>query len=272
MQAFLHHPAVQGGVVPFIVALLAALLFKPLRLSGLALAIALAASMFLGGDFHLEPLTSLRKILWLAIAAAGAGIALTHLRAAWMRPLLSLLSGIAVLWVAWLILRNQPLLHELLWGAAGALYAAWMVFWTDKLRDKSVRAGSAGLGLGLGMGVSILFGGYISLGVYGIALGAASGAFLLIQMVTNKRIACGPAFSLPLSLVTGLGGIYGVLAVQTPWYVLAVLAAIPLAALHVPVADKFHNAVQAVLLSAATLALAGVAVFLTWRVTGSPPI
>lgn len=272
MQAFLHHPAAQGGVVPFAVALLAALLFKPLRLSGLALAFALAASMYLGGDFHLEPLTSLRKILWLAIAAAGAGMALTYLRAAWMRPLLAVLSGTAVIWVAWLILRNQPLLHKLLWGAGGAIFAAWLVFWMDKLRDKSLRAGSAGLGLGLGMGVSVLFGGYISLGVYGIALGAASGAYLLIQMATNKRLSCGPAFTLPLSLVAGLGGVYGVLAVQTPWYVLALLAAVPFAALHAPVPEKFHNAVQAVLLSAATLALAGVAVFLTWRVTGAPPI
>lgn len=272
MQAFLHHPAVQGGLIPFIVALLAALLLKPLRQSGLALALALAASMYLGGDLLLFPFTSLRKILWLSLAASLAGVALNYLRAAWMRPLLAVLSGAAVVWVAWLILRNQPLLHKLLWGASGAVYAGWMVFWMDELRDKPVRAASAGLGLGTGLGASMLYGGYISLGVYGIALGAASGAYLLIQMIANKRLACGPAFTLPLSLVVGLGGAFGVMAVQTPAYILMLLAAIPIAALHVPASDRLHLSLQAVLLSAATLALAAVAVFLTRWVTGPLPI
>ena len=36
MQEILNHPAVQGGVAPFVVGLVATLLFAPARLAGLA--------------------------------------------------------------------------------------------------------------------------------------------------------------------------------------------------------------------------------------------
>jgi hypothetical protein len=72
---------------------------------------------------------------------------------------------------------------------------------------------------------------------------------------------------LPLSLIAGLTGCLAVLTVKLPWYVLAVLAAIPLAA-KLPVSEKSAVWLQAILLSAATVAFAAGAVYLSWRING----
>lgn len=273
MQELLHHPAIQGGLIPFGAALLAALLLKPLRLSGLAVMLGFVAAVYLDHGFSLEfsSLKTAHKIVWLGIMAAVAAIPLALLSTAWVRPLLAAAGGASALWIALRILEQQQMAHLFLWGAGIAFYAGWLVFWMDKLHDQPVRAGSAGLALGLGTGLAVLFGGYLSLGMYTVSLGAAAGAYLLIQMITNSHLPCGYAFTLPLSLVAGLSGSYGVLSVELPWYALLPLAAIPPAAKIIPVSDKAVVWLQSILLSAATLACAAGAVFLTWRVAGAPP-
>ncbi len=272
MHELLHHPAVLGGLVPFGAALLAAVLLKPLRLSGLAVILGFAATVYLDNGFSLNfsSLTTVQKIVWLGAAAAAIAIPLGFFNTALMRPILAAAGGASVLWIAQRILQQQQLAHMFLWGAGIALYAGWLVYWMDKLHDQPARAGSAGLALGLGTGLAVLFGGYASLGMYGTALGAAAGAYLLIQVITNSPLPCGVAFTLPLSLVAGLAGSYGVLSVQLPWYALLPLAAIPLAA-RIPVSEKSALWLQSGLLSVATLACTAGAVYLTWRVAGAPP-
>lgn len=273
MQELLHHPAVLGGLIPFGVALLAAVLLKPLRLSGLAVILGFAATVYLDNGFSLNfsSLKTSHKIVWLGTVAALAAIPLTLLNASWMRPLLAAAGGASALWVAQRILEQQQLAHMFLWGSGIALYVGWLVLWMDKLHDQPARAGSAGLALGLGTGLAALFGGYASLGMYGVALGAAAGAYMLIQMITNNRLPCGYTFTLPLSLIAGLAGSYAVLSVELPWYALLPLAAIPLAAQIIPVSEKAALWLQSTLLSVATLACAAGAVYLTWRVAGAPP-
>ncbi len=270
MHELLHHPAVQAGLVPFGVALLVAVLLKPLRLSGLAVILGFAATVFLNHGFSFEFSSLKTKIVWMGVAAAVTAVPLALFSAGWVRPLLAAGGGACALWLFQHLLQQQPLAHMFLWGAGIALYAGGLVFWMDKLHDQPVRAGAAGLGLGLGTGLAVLFGGYASLGLYGVALGAAAGAYLLIQMITGGRLPCGYAFTLPLSLIAGLSATYGVLSVNLPWYALLPLAAIPLAARFTPVSDRAAVWLQSILLSAATLACAAGAVFLTWRVAGAP--
>jgi hypothetical protein len=270
LHELLQDPAVQGGLVPFGVALLAAVLLRPLRLSGLAVALAFAATAYLHSGFSFEPLNATRKIVLLGLAAPVVAILATLFNAAWVRPLLTAAGGASAIWMAQGILQRQPLDHMFLWGAGVALYVGWMVFWTDKLHDQPVRAGSAGLALGLGTGFAALFGASATLGIYGIALGVAAGTFLLVQMITN-RLPCGYTFTLPLSLIAGLVGCQGVLGAELPWYALLPLAAIPPVAHIVPVSEKGALWLQSILLSAATLVCAAGAVFLTWRVAGAPP-
>ena len=148
--------------------------------------------------------------------------------------------------------------------------AAWLVFWMDGLQDAPVRAGCAGMALGLGTGGAALLGGTALLGQFGLAVGAAAGAYLLIQMISNSGLPCGRSYTLPLSLISGLIGCLAALSTQLPWYALVPLAAIPVVA-KIPLSEKTALWVQSLLLSVVTLSCAAGAVYLTWRVAGAPP-
>ena len=275
LQELLNHPAIQSGLAPFVAALLVAELLQRLRLSGLSIIAGFAATVFLASNFSVDPLTASRKIVWLGIAASMVGVLLAGFNlsgvngSVW-RPVLSILSGAAAIWVGLPILQHQALNVALQWGVGCALFVTWLVFWMDGLHDTSVRAGSAGMALGLGAGGAALLGGSGLLGQFGLAVGAAAGAYLMIQMVGNRRLPCGRSYTLPLSLITGLVACVAVLTTQLPWYALIPLAVIPLAA-KIPVSEKLMLWVQSLLLSAATLSCAATAVYLTWRVAGAPP-
>ena len=126
------------------------------------------------------------------------------------------------------------------------------------------------MALGLGTGGSALLGASALLGQFGLALGAAASAYLLLQTITNSRLPCGRSFTLPLSLIAGLIGCLTVLTAQLPWYALFMLAIIPLAA-KIPVPEKMGLWLQSLLLSIATLTCAAGAIYLTWYVAGAPP-
>jgi hypothetical protein len=187
------------------------------------------------------------------------------------RPVLSTAGACAAVWVALRVLQQHPLGESMQWGAGCALYVGWVVYWMDGLRDAPVRAGSAGMALGMGTGVAALFGASALLGQFGLALGAAAGACLLIQMVSNSPLPCGRSYTLPLSLIAGLTGSLATLTAQLPWYALPALAAIPVVA-KIPVPDKWALRLQALLLSVVSLVCAAGAVYLTWRVAGAPPL
>ena len=228
MHEWLNLPAVQGGLAPFAAALIVAELFQRMRLSGLAIIAGFAATVYLVSDFSFEPLTATRKIVLLGLLSAGLALPLMLLKPIWLRPALAATCGAAAVWVTASILQPQELSPMLLWGVGCALYVGWLVFWMDGLSDASLRAGSAGLGLGIGSGGATLFGASALLGEFGFALGAAAGAYLLIQMITNAPLPCGRIYTLPLSLIAGLAACLAVLTAQLPWYVLPVLAIIPL--------------------------------------------
>lgn len=271
MHALMNHPAVQGGLAPFLVALIAAELFQRLRLSGLAVIAGFATTVYLVSGFAFEPLTATRKIVLLGLAASILGALLSWLAPRWARTALAIAGGVAALWMADRILQYQTIPNMLLWGAGCAFYTAWLVYWMDELQGDAVRAASAGLALGLGSGLAALFGASALLGLFGLSLGAAAGAVLLILMVTGSSLPCGRSFTLSLSLIAALSACLGVLTAELPWYALPLLAAIPLAA-KIPVPAKSALWLQSLLLSAATLLVAAGAVYLTWRVAGAPPI
>ena len=270
MQELLNHPAVQSGLAPFVAALITAELLQRMRLSGLAIIAGFVVTVYLVSDFSLSPLTTTRKIIWLGIASSLAGIALGFFNWSVWRPILTVAAAAAAIWVGLRVLQQPPLDMAMQRGIGCALYLAWLVFWMDDLRDDSVRAGSAGVALGLGSGTAVLFGGSALLGQFGLSLGAAAGAYLLIQMISNSRLPCGRSFTLPLSLISGLIASFAVLTTQLPWYALLPLAAIPLAA-KIPAPEKRALWVQSLLLSLVALVCAAASVYLTWRVAGAPP-
>jgi hypothetical protein len=132
------------------------------------------------------------------------------------------------------------------------------------LREDPVRAGAAGLGLGLGAGVAAILGASAVYGLHGIALGAGSGAFLLVQMLTNRRSTAGAALTLPLAVTAGLLAAGAAVLAKLAWYAIVPLALIPLA-VRLPVPAKGPVWLQAILASLYALALAALAWTLAWK-------
>ncbi|MBI3481326.1 MAG: hypothetical protein HY016_13390 [Nitrosomonadales bacterium] len=272
MQELFNHPAVQAGLAPFLVALITAELFQRVKLSGLAIIAGFAVTVYLASDFTIEPLTASRKIVLLGLIAAAAGLLLSFLQASWTGPFLAVLGGAAAIWTAQRILQqqSQPAVM-LLWGTGCAAYVAVLIWSMDKLAHEPLRAASAATALGIGTGAAALVGASALLGQFGLALGTAAAAHLLIQMITNQSLPAGRSFTLPLALIAGLTGCIAVLSAKLLWYALPILAAIPLAAWLMPL-PKQSPRIQGLLLTMLTCAFAGGAIYVTWRVAGDVPL
>jgi hypothetical protein len=271
LQELLNNPAVQAGLAPFLVGLIAAVFFRRIELSGLAIITGFAITVYLASDFTFEPLTSVRKIVLLGLISAVLALLITLLNLRRFGSLLPLLGGAAAIWTVLRILQQQPTQAILLWGAGCAAYVAILVWGMDKLSDKEpLRAATAASALGIGTGGASLVGASALLGQFGLALGAAAGAHLLIQMITNKPLPTGRTFTFPLAMISGLTGCVAVLGAQLPWYTLPILAAIPFSAWFAPL-PKLSVRMQSLLLSILTFAFAVGAIYVTWRVAGDVP-
>lgn len=271
MQELLNNPAVQAGLAPFLAGLITAVLFRRIKLSGLAIIAGFAITVYLASDFTVEPLTSVRKIVLLGLISAVLAPLLSLLNLRLLGSLLPLLGGAAAIWTVLRILQQQPTQVIMLWGASCAAYVGILVWGMDKLSDKEPqRAASAASALGIGTGGASLVGASALLGQFGLALGAAAGAHLLIQMITNKPLPTGRTFTFPLAIISGLTGCVAVLGAQLPWYTLPILVAIPFAAWLAPL-PKLSVRMQSLLLSLLTFAFAVGAIYATWRVAGDVP-
>jgi hypothetical protein len=270
MEDFLGNPAVQGGVAPFVVGLIVVAILGRAKLGGLAVVAALAVCVHLASGLTFTPLTALRKLVLLSLVAPVVGIAIDFvLRTG--RTLTAVIAGACgalTVWVFWSVLQQKPAAEAALLGGGTAVFTAWVVAWTMDLAGQPVRAGAAALMLGLGAGIAAILGASALLGLYGIAIGAGAGAFLLVQMLTGRRIAAGATLALSASLAAGLVAAAALVLAQLPWYALLPLGMIPLAA-RLPASDRLPVWAQAFIVSAYGLAAAVVAFVLTWR--AAPP-
>lgn len=266
MDEWLSHPAVQGGIAPFAVALVATLLLRPFNLAGLAVAIGFGATAYLLNGLAFEPLTATRKIIVAAGAATLIGIvvdvAARSVRAAGIA--LAIAFGAVAVWVFWTVLAQKAPLEAVRLALIPVLAVAVTVALTHALREDSVRAGAAGLGLGLGVGVAAILGASAVYGLYGIALGAGSGAFLLVQMLTNRRATAGAALTLPLAVAAALLAAGAAVLAKLAWYAIVPLVLVPLA-VRLPVPAKGPVWLQAIVASVYALALAALAWTLAWK-------
>ena len=271
MQELLSHPAVQAGLAPFLAALITAELFRRIQLSGLAIIAGFALTIYLVSNFTLEPLTATRKIVLLGLISAALGLLLSLIRLPWFSFLLPILGATAAVWTVLGVIMHQTPQVMLLWGAGCAAYVATLVWGMSGLEHASPRAASAAAALGIGTGGAALFGASALLGQFGLALGAAAGAHLLIQIFTNKTLPAGHVFTLPVAMIAGLTGCVAVLNAQLPWYVLPVLAFIPFVPRLVPLHGKSVR-IQGQAYTLLMSVCAGGAIFLTWQVAGGIPL
>lgn len=272
MDELFQNPAVQAGVVPFIAALVAAGLFMRTRFLGLAQIVGFAALIALAIGFSFESLTSTRKLVLVGLFTL-VPLLLLELKDWSTRPVaragVALLAGLAGVWVALRVLQQKETATALLAGAASALYLAALVESTLRVGSDTVRGAAAGLVLGLAGGALALLGASALLAQMGIAVGAAAGATLLVQMIAGKRSPTGATLSLPASVVAGLVGLLAVFTGSLPWYCLLPTLAIPWAARLVPAGSR------PVWLTAFLTALAAfipllLALGLAWFTAGTP--
>jgi hypothetical protein len=273
MEELLGHPAVQGGVAPFIVGLLVVLLLQWMRLGGLVVVAAFATAVWFIAGFTFSPLTATRKLILLGFCAPAVGMlvdfAFKPNRAG--MALLAVGAGAAAMWVFWPVLAHREGWQLAEFGGAATLATIVMVGCGQMLlAGDGLRAGAAGLGAGLGVGVASIMAASATYGLYGISVAAGSGAFLLVQMVRGKPIAAGATFTLPAMLLCALIGSGAMILAQLPWYSLAVIALVPFGA-RLPVPGRAPAWGRAVLLSLYTFVIAGIACFLAWHSTGGTP-
>lgn len=272
MEEFFSHPAVQGGVAPFVVGLVLAGLLYRLRLGGLALIGAFFTAVYFVAGFALTPLTATRKIFLLSLAAPVVGILVdfafkpTRLGGA----ALSVAGAACALWVFWPLLADKQASEAWLQGGTITVSVAFLLATGTLIATDSIRSGSSGLALGLGAGITAILGASATYGLYGIALGAGAGAFLLVQMLTGKKCAAGATFMLPATFIAGLLGAGAMMLAKVPWHALLVLALIPLAT-SLPAPRKAPVWAQAVLLSLYGFVAAGIAFFLSWHSGSATP-
>jgi len=270
LQALLNHPAVQAGFAPFLVALITAELFQRIKLSGLAIIAGFAVTVFLASSFSFDPLTSTRKVVLLGLISASLGLLVNYVRINSLNMLLPAIGAAAAIWVVIRIIQQHPVQTMLLWGSGCAAYVAILIWSMDSMENDSLRSATAATALGMGTGASALFGASALLGQFGLALGSAAAAPLLIQFVSNRTLQTGRTFTLPLALIAGLTGSLAVLSARMPWYALPILAVIPIAMMVAPLPKKSMR-IQIMLLTLLSFAIAGGAVYATWQSAGDVP-
>lgn len=233
MQEFLGNPAVQGGVAPFVVALVAALALAPLRLGGLAVISAFAVCMYLVSGLQFTPLTATRKLFLVALGAAALGPVTDF----GFKPTrlgtiaLALAAAAAAIWVFWPVILLKGDQRSWLFGGLTALSVAFAVGAANaRLTGDGLRASASALALGLGAAVSAFLAASLSYALYGLALAAAAGGFLLPQMLRGKAAFAGATLTLPATIIGMLIACGAMLLAQLPWYSVIVLSFIPVAA------------------------------------------
>lgn len=271
MNDLLHNPAVQAGVAPFVVALVATVMLQRTRLFGLAIGAGFLTVVFLALGFSLESMTSVRKMIVSGVAAALLVLVIEAAKLdakPVIRAVLAAAAAAAAIWVIWRVLQQLETKGLLVAGAGAVIYMAALVESGNRIGSDSVRSASAALMLGLASGVLALLGASALLAQVGIAVGASAGAVLLVQMLTGKYAPTGWTLALPANVIAGLVGLLAVFTGGLTWYSLIPTLAIPWATWVVPT-GKYPVWLTAFLSALAALVPMLLAVAIAWFTAGS---
>ncbi|HSA90544.1 MAG TPA: hypothetical protein VLF42_11660 [Burkholderiales bacterium] len=244
----------QAGLAPFLAGFLVALVLFKLRLGGLA-----AVAGFCTAAWLMGLLDSKHRLVLLALAAPALGLAADFaFHAGRMTAyVLGAAFGGAALWAFSAAIMQKPPVQAFIVGGGIVLFVAWTVAFTASLHANSVRGGAAALGLGLGAGfAALLSGGPFS--YLGIALGAAAGGFLVLQMLLGQRIDAGLVFCLAAGVQGALVAAAALTLGRLDWIALAILGAVPIVA-RIPLPTRWPVWGQTLLASLYTLACGGAA-------------
>jgi hypothetical protein len=259
MEELLRNPWIQGGLAPLLAGIAAALVFYPLRVSGLAAAFGFFAAVYLTGQLEFE-----KKLFLLAAAAALLGalvdVAFRPTRKAGL--VLGLVFGIAACWIFIFLIGRMPAQRIALYAMGlGALVAASVAF-SVLSYDEPPRAAAAGMGLGLATGAMAFLGGSEMLALWSFGLAAGAAGFFLVALVLARGIVAGASFTLSVGVIGGTLAATVTLQRGLRWYEAALFALVPLA-VRLPVPHRSAIA-QAIVALVYALAVGGGACTLVW--------
>ena len=268
MQDFLSNPAVQAALIPLLVGTgMAFALGKWARLwQGVAITAGFLTTVLLTTGLSFHPLMATNKLILTSLGLPFLALVLAriHWKGVWQKLSLAILPVIASIWIVWPVLMRQE--GWSLWQTGGsvALYAATItmgLLWTGA--GVNTRQAGAVISLGLcGGGASILSASALY-GQLSIAVAAAAGGVLLIQLFNRFSGQFGHlamyAAATPLALLGGAATIYA----KLPAMALLCLVLVPAFAA-IPAPKRFNP-----WLSAAFSVLMGllpglVAIWLSW--------
>jgi len=271
MNDLLANPAIQSGIIPFVIAMLAAWGLRRMGWvwSGLGFAIAYYVSVYFAAGFQFTPLTSTRKILILGIVAIALGLSVDFLKQKprFLPAIIFVISAAAISWVIWPVAARQEGGDFWMMLLPSLIYTGWLTASTESLRSKPDEGAMVALTLGLGTGISAMLGASALLGQLGIAIGAIAGGYLILLLL-KQDIKLGSNFVLPVGLLSGLLGISAVVYASLPWYSLLPLLVIP-AMIHIPVAGGSSKFTKLLMLALYTLPFMIISVVITWISSGS---
>lgn len=229
---WLSHPAVQAAILPFVVALMVAVLLRRGRFAGLAIVAGFVTLLAVTIGFSFESLAATRKMvlagLGATVVAVGLEMATVGRESTW-RAAMAAAGGMAGVWTVWRVLEQKPMSAALLAGAAAAVYMAVLIDATARLRESAVRSTSAALLLGLGAAVAAFFGASAWLTQAGVALAGGATALLLVVLVwrTPSPLLAGWVTCFPVSVVAGLICLLAVFVGGLSWYAILPVLVLP---------------------------------------------
>ena len=269
MNDLLDHPALQGGVVPFFTAAVVAMPLARTRFLAIAVVAGLLALLHLTIGFALEPLTLVRKMILatLAITAVAVAIEATGAgRRVGIAAALAAVAGLAAVWVLQRILEQKEPASAWLLGVAAWAYVALIVGGVLAISTHPLRVAVVGALLGWGSGALAMLGASAVLGLIGIALGTASAAVVVVQLLRASSARVGWTLALPVAIGASCVGVLAVATGELRWYLPLLLIA-P-AALLVP-AGRRAPLQEAFLWGVAGLLPVAVALAWAWRAATS---
>lgn len=255
----------QGGLAPFIVALIVGLALGRTRYAWLAILAGYLTMIMLSSGMSFSPLTASRKIVLITIAAAVVGLIADRIAAKsrLLMWILAVVAGLAAAWVFITVLAQRGAGEGWMQGAALVAFTSLMTWAMLGLRNDALRAGAASVGLGVAAGISAVLSAYIGALLAGIAVAASAGALLLAWVITSRPAAPGILGTLMVGVMVALFAEGALMLAQLPWYSLVLLLLVPLA-VRLPVKESAPVIVRAIVLTVYALAAACIPIAAAW--------
>ena len=229
MNELLDHPAVQGGLAPFIVGLLVAIVTAR-RAPGLAVVAGFAVAAGLALGWQLLPLSSTRRLMWVAVVCAVVVLAQPFAGGgrgrAWRAASVVGAAGAAI-WVLMGVLQLREPVSAVVTGLAAAAFVGALVAAAADGQDTGAASLASMVMLGWSAGALALLGASASLALLAIATGAAAGAVLLLGLVCKNLSSPTLGVALPVCVLAGPVACLSSVTGAVPWFALVPLLAIP---------------------------------------------